>query len=221
MADGLLRDAAHSGFDSAKVTQVVKLLQKVRNKSVLADVGCFDGSLTSACLGLGFTRVDGFDLSRPALDRAEKLGIRVRTWDFEQDKAPERDETYDAIVCTDVLEHIYNSQNLVRECHRILRKDGKAVFLVPNLASAYNRLLLATGRMPLGSPGVAVSVKTEGQVNLGHARIGTLKEWAGLLMSEGWRIVGVYGLWKDKFSKALTFSRPSLAHSIIFECNRA
>lgn len=41
------------------------------------------------------------------------------------------DETYDVIICSHVLEHVRDDEKALRELKRILRPDGKIVFLVP------------------------------------------------------------------------------------------
>jgi len=41
------------------------------------------------------------------------------------------DETYDVIICSHVLEHVRDDRKALREMKRILKPDGKIVFLVP------------------------------------------------------------------------------------------
>jgi len=205
----------HPAMEKSKLRYVVRILAEVKNKDRLADVGCFDGSLSAEFLKCGFKRVDGYDVSKAALERAAERGIATAEWDFESEPAPVPDSTFDALVCADVVEHVFNTQNLVKECRRILKPGGLAVFLVPNLASLHNRLLVIRGKMPMGSPGVSVAYKSEAQVNLGHARLGTLKEWAGLLTSEGFAVESESGIWTGRFSRLVSFSRPSLAHTIV------
>jgi 2-polyprenyl-3-methyl-5-hydroxy-6-metoxy-1,4-benzoquinol methylase len=220
MGDEILRSPDRSRLNAPKVREIVRIIGRLPNKDALADVGCFDGSLSVEYLRAGFRRVDGFDVSEAALGRAKDLGINPIVWDFETQPSPAQDGTYDALVCSDVLEHIYNTQNLLRECVRILKSGGTAVFLVPNLTSAYNRVQVLLGRMPIGSPGVSVSHKTEDGVNLGHSRLGTAKEWRGLLENEGFTVDNITGLWGNSLSRAATLSRPSLAHSVIYQCRK-
>ena len=46
---------------------------------------------------------------------------------------PLRNESVDSILLFNVLEHIYNFQNLLKEMHRVLKPEGKAFILVPLL----------------------------------------------------------------------------------------
>lgn len=46
-------------------------------------------------------------------------------------KFPIKDETYDAIVCLNVLEHIFDYQNAVDESFRVLKKEGIMIGSTP------------------------------------------------------------------------------------------
>lgn len=220
MARGIITEKIRSRLEETKVREISRILGGVRNKGVIADVGCFDGSLSARYAKIGFARVDGFDISPEALDLAAKAGVNAILWNFESDSCPAADGNYDALVCSDTLEHVYNTQNVVGECFRVLKPGGTAVFLVPNLVSAYNRFLVLTGKMPLGSPGVSVSHRTEVQVNLGHARLGTSKEWQGLLTNGGFNVQRVSGIWSSGMARIASFSWPSLAHSLVYHCGK-
>jgi SAM-dependent methyltransferase len=44
------------------------------------------------------------------------------------------DQTFDVIYCSHVLEHVANDRKAMREFHRVLKRDGWAILLVPVLA---------------------------------------------------------------------------------------
>ena len=44
---------------------------------------------------------------------------------------PLQDKKYDAVLACNVLEHIYNYQNIFSESFRILKKDGVFIIIVP------------------------------------------------------------------------------------------
>jgi SAM-dependent methyltransferase len=48
-----------------------------------------------------------------------------------------RDESYDVALCINVLEHIFNYQNVISETHRILKPGGQAIFAVPFLIQVH------------------------------------------------------------------------------------
>lgn len=47
------------------------------------------------------------------------------------DKIPKKSNLYDAIVCTEVLEHVEYPQKVINEFYRILKKGGKLFITVP------------------------------------------------------------------------------------------
>ena len=49
------------------------------------------------------------------------------------DSIPRDDETFDAIICTAVLEHVINPVECVREMHRVIKRGGHIVVSVPFL----------------------------------------------------------------------------------------
>ena len=48
-----------------------------------------------------------------------------------QEKFPLEDQSFDAIIAINVLEHIYKFQNVVDESYRVLKKWGKLIFVTP------------------------------------------------------------------------------------------
>lgn len=48
-----------------------------------------------------------------------------------ENKFPLNDYVYDSILCFNVLEHIYNFQNVINESYRVLKNDGSFFGLIP------------------------------------------------------------------------------------------
>lgn len=211
-----------SSLTLAKSKKLVEVISNLSNRSTLADVGCFDGSFFSAYESCGVLQIDGYDILPSALDSARLVypHSKIVAWDFEVEKAPVHDSTYDVIVCADVIEHLFDPNNLVSECFRILKEGGMCIFLTPNLASLWNRYQLLRGRVPLGHPGVAPMFRGDSNVNPGHSRIGTAKEWVCLLRAKGFSVSQVDGIWSSKISRTVSLGRPTLAHTLVFLCSK-
>jgi len=58
---------------------------------------------------------------------------RYKILDFvcQLDNIPKKKDTYDAILCTEVLEHVEYPQKVVNELYRVLKKNGKLFLTVP------------------------------------------------------------------------------------------
>lgn len=48
--------------------------------------------------------------------------------------APFKDHAFDLIICTEVLEHLKNPEEMISEMNRVLTKEGKAIVSIPSLS---------------------------------------------------------------------------------------
>jgi SAM-dependent methyltransferase len=92
----------------------------------LLDVGC-----GSAWLGDHFEHYTGIDVSTEAVDAARARGRDVILADVEQ-PLPFLDTSFDGVVLKDVLEHVADPVEVVREVHRVLRPGGRAFASSPD-----------------------------------------------------------------------------------------
>lgn len=115
-------------------------------KSEVLDLGCGAGNVSALYREKG-CRVVGLDISENAIELAKKQGIEAREWDLNKMPLPFREESFDVVILSDVLEHIVAPISLLKEIKRILKRGGKLIISVPNFARLGNRL-----RMLAGSP---------------------------------------------------------------------
>ncbi|MEE4278438.1 MAG: bifunctional 2-polyprenyl-6-hydroxyphenol methylase/3-demethylubiquinol 3-O-methyltransferase UbiG [Halieaceae bacterium] len=95
------------------------------------DLGCGGGFMAEALDDRGAT-VTGIDPAEEAVAaaraHAEQRGRDI-TYDIGVGEAlPYIDQRFDAVVCVDVLEHVKDLQQVIREIARILRPDGLFLF---------------------------------------------------------------------------------------------
>lgn len=68
---------------------------------------------------------------------------------LENSKLPFKNDTFDMISCLEVIEHLYNADNILSEINRILKPNGILLLSTPNLVSWSNRLLILLGHYPI------------------------------------------------------------------------
>ena len=107
------------------VRRLVMKYYKEGNKVV--DIGCGNCAWNTDRIP-----VIGIDVNKKLLDYAMKEGRLSDIYAHEVDKLPLESESVDIVIATQVLEHLYNYEETVREMYRVLNKGGKAVVSVPH-----------------------------------------------------------------------------------------
>ncbi len=92
----------------------------------LLDLGC-----GSAWLGRHFANYTGLDASAEAVAAAAEHGIAVIQGSV-VDPLPFADATFDAVVAKDLLEHVPDPAQVVREIRRVLRPGGRVFASSPD-----------------------------------------------------------------------------------------
>ena len=104
-----------------------------RDLSVL-DVGCGTGiMITLPLASIGYS-VTGIDIHRPSIDIAGRLNPYPNAVFRQADPAAlaEAGERYDAVIASEVLEHVEDSFAFLRTLRRLLRPGGIMVLTTPN-----------------------------------------------------------------------------------------
>lgn len=81
-------------------------------------------------------------------EAAIKDRVQFAQVDLETQTFPNTDETFDVIVCNQVLEHIKNIFTPLSQMWRSLKPEGYLVLSVPNLSALHNCILLSLGQQP-------------------------------------------------------------------------
>ena len=80
--------------------------------------------------------VDGVTLNEAEAELARPHYRRIEVADLELSPLVDRfrGETYDCIVCADVLEHLKQPERVLRACRELLAPGGQVLISVPNAA---------------------------------------------------------------------------------------
>lgn len=174
------------------------LSERVPPPGRLVELGAAPGaqSLALAAAGYCVTAVDlgaaewsGGSAGSMA-SRLEEAGIDLVLWDLEQSPYPFPEESFDAVLLTEVLEHLRDYPvRALEEVRRILVPGGVLVLTTPNAAYLRKRLALVLGRS-VYSP---LPDWTWGEPHARHAREYTRSELEWLLAHVGLETVFVTG----------------------------
>jgi SAM-dependent methyltransferase len=115
------------------------------------DVGCGDGRTAGLCLRDHGCEYVGVDVSENAVRAAQALGLEAQKID-DAASLPFPEATFDAAVCIEVMEHLFDPHLAATDISRVLRPGGVLIVTVPNVAYWRRRIDLALlGRWnPLG-----------------------------------------------------------------------
>lgn len=158
------------------VNKIKVNLLGIRRSNKVLDIGCSYGEQAFMIARQGF-KVKGIDLSIKSikkfneLARKEKLDCKGLVGNIE--KMPFRNNCFDAIVATEVFEHIPNPETAVKECFRILKKKGRICVSVPTSLSEK----------------VFAYLHTDWVKNSGHVNIFSEREILDLLTKSGFKVL--------------------------------
>lgn len=109
------------------------LQSKAGPQAKVLDVGCGNGVISRHLGKLGFN-VLGIDVSEQTIARARALNTLPNVWFdvISAEKLVAQGDTFDAIICSEVLEHLDNPSALLKVLYQSLKADGILVVTVPN-----------------------------------------------------------------------------------------
>ncbi|WP_371580547.1 methyltransferase domain-containing protein [Streptomyces sp. NBC_01314] len=166
-----------------------------RGSRTILDIGCGDGTAaaTAAPLLTGH-RIIGVDWSQDALRRARtRIPYAIRG-ELADGGLPLRSESADAVLFSEVIEHLVDPDAALDEIRRVLRPGGHLMLSTPNLAAWYNRALLLAGVQPVFSE---VSLRgihgRPGREVVGHLRLYTARALREFVSASGFEVVRLRG----------------------------
>jgi 2-polyprenyl-3-methyl-5-hydroxy-6-metoxy-1,4-benzoquinol methylase len=132
---GARREASlRSGGTSSDVIRalVLKILTEEGVRGSLLDFGAGRGELLSELQSMHwFERLAGVDL----FPRPEGLPEAIRWQEQDLNDEVGIEERFDAVVCSETIEHLENPRHVFRSLSRLLRSGGTLVLTMPNQES--------------------------------------------------------------------------------------
>lgn len=159
------------------LSEQIDVIVPFRDNGKILDVGCGNGQLTGWMKEHGW-RTYGVDINKEACEQAERLGLNIFCGELQN--ANYTNDFFDVIIIHHALEHLYDPLALLKECFRILKRDGILIIDCPNFGCFQNKLF--------GSKWFAIDAPR----HLYHFECDTLRK---LLITAGFKI----DKWKFQF----------------------
>jgi 2-polyprenyl-3-methyl-5-hydroxy-6-metoxy-1,4-benzoquinol methylase len=154
------------------------MLERVPEGASVLDVGCWSGIAGRFLIAHRKATVDGIEPNQRMASLAGRSYDSVFVESLEdflsRDKTP-----YDRLLFLDVLEHLPNPSELLRESRRLLHPGGRALVSIPNVAHWSVRKELLLGRWEYQDTGL---------LDRTHLRFFTLDSAEELFIAAGWEI---------------------------------
>lgn len=175
--------SAQRNADIAEHNKLLGCLdQDLRGKRIL-DVGCGPGvTLTFVCKD---NFVVGVDILHEYCKMAKNIGYSETLCIDVETGLPFPDRYFDYVICTDLFEHIFNTEFLAKEIHRVLSDRGYAILNVPNHNVLPTRIQFLKGK------GIRMHKNVE-DWNYFHIRFFTWDSWLKFLHKCGFVVVDIY-----------------------------
>lgn len=120
--------------EKTRVEWLEKVLKNIPSGNSILDAGAGEQQFKKWCSHLKYVSQDFAQYKPEGLNS----GLQMAKWDYGQldiisDIAtiPVENESFDAIMCTEVFEHIINPKEAIAEFSRILKKDGCLIITAP------------------------------------------------------------------------------------------
>lgn len=176
------RDAQRMGYEPQKGELYSKWIGKGKT---LLDIGCNNG-ISDIPLLNNDNIVYGIDIVEENVREAQARGVKAICLDITKEELPFADNFFDAILAAEIIEHIFDTDGVMRKLHRKLKKNGLLILTTPNLASLGRRLLLLFGRNPWCE--YSLEEKICGAEPAGHIRYFVKRDLIRFLNKHGFRV---------------------------------
>lgn len=194
MSDNLVTNygwSSSEGPDSCSYIspKILELLSELQASRVL-DLGCGNGKLCSEIAQAGHY-VAGVEYDRAGIEIARRSYPAISFYNFGVQDEPERlleqenGELFDAVVSTEVIEHLFSPHLLPRYAHGVLRGGGYLILTTPYHGYLKNLIL-------------SIFNKWDFHLNPlwhgGHIKFWSRGTLAQLLREAGFEVVGFHGV---------------------------
>jgi 2-polyprenyl-3-methyl-5-hydroxy-6-metoxy-1,4-benzoquinol methylase/Zn ribbon nucleic-acid-binding protein len=119
--------------------RVTRINKKVIKKERMLDIGSALGDSLTEAKKLGWREVHGVELSEYAAKESKKRGLKIKIGTLKSAKYPSN--YFDAVTLQDVIEHVKDPANDMKEIFRVLKPGGFVFIVTPDIGGLWAKLL--------------------------------------------------------------------------------
>jgi 2-polyprenyl-3-methyl-5-hydroxy-6-metoxy-1,4-benzoquinol methylase len=137
----------YNNFNIKKRSRYDYIIGQLPPKARILEVGCFLGHYCNHFASLGH-KPTGVDISSSVIEEATKLypDLDLRCTDGEELHEVFEENTFDAVVASEVIEHVLYPQDFLKSISKVLKPDGRLLLTTQNSNAFHYRLRMLFGQ---------------------------------------------------------------------------
>lgn len=180
------KEIAYMVANAYRFQYVLELIPRAEDAVCLLDIGPTPFTLLLKRLFPHY-EIRALDRTSHLAARFRAAGVELSECDLDDESPPYDDGTFDVVLFTEVLEHIFAPpSDVLRGIRRIIRPGGRLILSVPNFAALHKRIRLLLGYSPLPHPDD--KMKKDWLHGHGHLHEYTMGEIVSIVEGVGFRV---------------------------------
>ncbi len=126
------KNSAVSFFHMSRVKAITEVIEKLKPET-LVEVACGDGFVLQEISKIkNPPKLTGVEISEKRINRCKQKPFKADYVLGDIVNLPFKDNSFDVVIATEILEHIPNYQKAISELNRITKPNGHIIITFPN-----------------------------------------------------------------------------------------